>query len=169
MRYLSNLRYIPLIAVTLVSVVYASYSYEAYSASYSTLHEFAVFVKDVAVSYGQVVEVNTTFVLYNPSSTELLLTYLEETVSLNSSRISLENSFISKYMFQRDYVIRLSPHSNSTFSFVGQVKTGSFPGGYDQSAGNQWDYELLVSLDEIPLLKTASLSRYASFRTGSIG
>ena len=167
MRHLSSLKYVPLIAVTLVSVVYASYSYEAYSSSYATLHEFTAFVEDVAVSYGQAAWVNTTFVLYNPSSTELLLTYLQETVYLNSSMISLESSFISKYMLQQDYVIKLSPHSNSTFRFDGQVKTGGFPTNYNQSAGNQWNYVLLMTLDDVPLLKIASLYRYASFETGS--
>ena len=166
---LSVLRYVPLISIALVSLGFGVYFFEEYSDSYSTLYEFAVYVNDITVTYGQKIEVNTSLVFYNPSESELKLTYFEaERVFLNNTRIVFENPFVSKHQFQRDYVIKLPARSNSSYDFLGYVEAENFSDNYDSLATNEWNFRMIITLDNVPLLKIASLSRFAFFRTGSL-
>jgi hypothetical protein len=158
----------PLIALALIALVLMIYSMGAYSTSYVTLHDFQVYVDNVSVSLVARAEVNVTFALYNPSSLELRLIYIEEKVLLNGTRVPIEKPYISRYDMGGDYIRLLRAHANSTINIFGQVEDANFPSNYDPEADNDWSFDVVVSLENVPLVEVATLWRSVVFRTSSV-
>jgi hypothetical protein len=162
-----KLRHMPLIIITLVALVLIIYSMTAYSTSYATLRDFQVYVDNVSVSVAEKVEVNVTFVLFNPSGLELRLTYIEEKVLLNGTSISIERPYLSRYDTGGDYIRLLPTHANSTVNMVGQVEDATFRSSYDPNADYDWSFRVVVSLENVPLVEVATLWRSAFFHTAA--
>jgi hypothetical protein len=165
MSNLQKFRSIPLAAITAVSLSITAFSLTAYLKSYSVLHDFNVYVGTVSVSANEKVELNVTFILYNPSEYELKLIYIKEDVFLNGNRILINDPFVSKYQLGREYISLLST-GNSTVNVVVLIERKNFP-DYNPSANNHWSFRVVVSLENVPLIGFATLTRFAVFQNAS--
>lgn len=162
---LRKFRCLPLFAITLASLSITAFTLSIYLKSYSILHDFNVYVRMVSVSLDEKIGLNASFILYNPSEYELRLVYIKEDVFLNGNYILINDPFISKYQLGRDYVSLLPP-GNSTFNVVVSIEPKNFL-GYDPNADNEWSFRIVVSLENVPLIGFATLTRFAVFQNTS--
>ncbi|MEM3629425.1 MAG: hypothetical protein QXE06_08675 [Candidatus Bathyarchaeia archaeon] len=120
----------------------------------------------MSISFGNKIELNVSYVLYNPCEYELKLVYIKEDVFLNGNSILIKDPFISKYQLGRDYVSLLPP-GNSTVNMVVLIDPKNFI-GYNTEAVNEWNFRVVVSLEDVPLIGFATIIRFTAFQTLSV-